>query len=105
MTGLNARLAGFDEDVPFVADVRTLRGTEILTLDTDEGRIDLLFRPSGSAVYEELRNRSEQLTILGEQVNVVSLDDLIAMKREAGRPQDLADVVQLEAIRRLRASG
>jgi len=33
---------------------------------------------------------------------VIGLDDLIANKRMAGRPQDLADVEELERLRRLR---
>jgi hypothetical protein len=36
-------------------------------------------------------------------VDVVSLDDLLRMKRAAGRPKDLADVVELQALRDLGA--
>jgi hypothetical protein len=35
----------------------------------------------------------------GLPIRVISLDDLIANKRAAGRPQDLADVAKLERVR------
>jgi hypothetical protein len=35
-------------------------------------------------------------------VSFVALDDLLAMKRAAGRPQDLADLDRLEKLRRSR---
>ncbi len=40
--------------------------------------------------------RAVTTEVEGVQVKVVSLDDLIAMKKYAGRPQDLADVAMLE---------
>jgi hypothetical protein len=33
---------------------------------------------------------------------VIRLDALLAMKREAGRPQDLADIADLERIQKLK---
>jgi hypothetical protein len=38
----------------------------------------------------------------GFRVLVASIDDLLAMKRAAGRAKDLADVEELEVIKRLR---
>ncbi len=35
----------------------------------------------------------------GTPIRVISLDDLIANKRAAGRPQDLADLAKLERAR------
>ena len=37
-------------------------------------------------------------------ISVVSIPDLLAMKRAAGRPKDIADISELEAIERLKDS-
>lgn len=60
--------------------------------------VDVLLKPE--VPFEELLARSEE-TFVGEtSVRVASLDDLITLKRYAGRPQDLTDIKELEAIRR-----
>jgi predicted nucleotidyltransferase len=102
LVALDARLRGVTEDVPFVPDGRTLKRTRVLTLDTQEGRLDLLAEPDGSPVYRHLRERAERWDIAGVEVHIASLDDLIAMKKAAGRPKDLVSVEELEAIKRLR---
>ncbi|MEM8963651.1 MAG: DUF6036 family nucleotidyltransferase, partial [Acidobacteriota bacterium] len=43
--------------------------------------------------------RSVQVTLGATKARVVSLDDLIDLKRQSGRPQDLADIDALETIR------
>ena len=67
-------------------DGRTLRWTQILTLTTPDGGIDLLVDPDGSPGYSALRRRASEVDIDGIKVRVASIDDLIAMKRAvAGR--------------------
>jgi hypothetical protein len=102
LTALGARLKGLDEDVPFVPDTRTLRQSEVLTLVTSFGELDVLARPSGAPAYEELRRHADRYDLGGFNVSVASVDDLIAMKQAAGRPKDLLDIEELEAIKRLR---
>jgi hypothetical protein len=102
LVGLGARLRGVTDDVPFVPDGRTLMRTRVLTLDTPAGPIDLLAQPDGSPAYAQLRERAVPASIAGVDVLIASLDDLIAMKRAAGRPKDLVAVEELEAIKRLR---
>jgi predicted nucleotidyltransferase len=99
---MGARLRGIDEDVPFVPDARTLRRTTILTLDTPEGGLDLLVDPPGAPRYDEMRARAETIDLDGVEIRVVSLDDLLSMKRAAGRPQDVADVDALLTANRVR---
>jgi predicted nucleotidyltransferase len=97
---LDARLRGIDEDVPFVPDGKTLRHTPMLTLTTRDGDIDLLVDPDGSPGYKALRRKASQIELDGFTVLIASIDDLIAMKSAAGRPQDLIDLESLEIARR-----
>jgi hypothetical protein len=101
LVALSARLRGVTDDVPFVPDGRTLGRTRVLTLDTPDGRLDLLVQPDGSPAYEVLRERAVVADLDGILVAIASLDDLIAMKKAAGRPKDLVAVEELEAIQRL----
>lgn len=101
LVDIDARLRGVAEEVPFVPDGRTLRRTRVLTLSSPLGPVDLLAQPDGSPVYEHLRARATEAVIEGLVVPVASLDDLIAMKKAAGRPKDLVAVEELEAIQRI----
>jgi predicted nucleotidyltransferase len=99
---LGARLRGIEEDVPFVPDARTLKRVTILTLDTPLGSIDLLVDPDGSARYEDMRERADVVDLDGVAFRVASLEDLLSMKRAAGRPQDIADIDALLTVNRVR---
>ena len=102
LLAIGAMLRGVEEDVPFVPDERTLRRTQMLTLTTREGALDLLVDPLGSPDYAALRMRADRMDLDGITVAVASVEDLIAMKRAAGRPQDLVDLESLEVARRRR---
>jgi hypothetical protein len=52
--------------------------------------------------FGELWERSVVLPLRDTSVRVAALDDLIRIKREAGRPQDLLDVDRLEQLRAMR---
>lgn len=55
--------------------------------------------------FEGLWARAETLDLGGTKVRVASLDDLIAMKKAVGRPQDLMDIEALGALRQKRRGG
>ncbi len=99
---LGARLRGIEEEIPFVPDARTLRGMQILTLDTQAGGLDLLVEPGGSPSYDVLKARAERVDLDGVEILIASVEDLLAMKRAANRPRDQADIEALETIARLR---
>lgn len=48
--------------------------------------------------FEELWRRSVEKPFRRTRVRVASIPDLVAMKRKAGRPQDLEDIAALERI-------
>lgn len=100
---LDARLRGGPDDVSFTPDRATLRRVEVLTLETNAGDFDILARPEGMASYRRLRANADRYDVGAFAVLVASVEDLIAMKRAAGRTKDLADIDELRAIVRLRA--
>lgn len=65
--------------------------------------IDLFVR--SPRPFEELYRRSKLMPIGYSTVRVVAIDDLISLKLEAGRPQDLVDVEMLETIRGRQGGG
>ena len=50
--------------------------------------------------FDEVAERSEESAIMGVPVRVPCLDDLIQMKRAAGRTKDLEDLKYLQALRK-----
>jgi hypothetical protein len=98
---LHARLRGAPEDVPFLLDTKTLRMGNSFTFITDAGSLDILGNPSGiPGGYEELDRGADKISLTGGlEVKVASIDDLIRMKRAAGRPKDLIEVEVLGALR------
>lgn len=97
---LQARLRGVDEDVPFILDALTLERGQNFTFDTTAGPLDILGLPAGTRGYEELSANAVAMD-MGEGliVAVCSLDDLIRMKRAAGRPKDRIELEVLTAVR------
>jgi hypothetical protein len=97
---LGAGLRGAPRDLPFHADRRTLERAEILTLRTDFGDLDVISRPQGADGYDDLIANATD-TELADQllVPVAALDDLIRMKRAAGRPKDRVELEILGALR------
>ena len=102
---LNARLRGVDVDVPFQLDAAALRNGLNFTFKTKHGDFDCLGDPGGGFDYELLKRNADQMDMAGWKVMVASLDDLIAMKRAAGRNKDRIEVENLSALREVRDKG
>ena len=61
-------------------------------------RIDIITAASGLH-FEEAYERSQPVNIEGIEVHILSIEDLIHIKRATGRTKDLADAEALESLR------
>jgi predicted nucleotidyltransferase len=79
--------------------VRSLAPTEVAFMGQPPLRVDFL-RTIDGVTPEALFAHAINTELDGVALKVISLDDLIANKRAAGRPQDLIDAEFLERVRR-----
>lgn len=82
-----------------VADdpIERLRTFRMLLLETDWGRLDVLREVTPIGPYSALT--TIEVDVGPRRCKVLSLDDLITVKRSLTRPQDVEVALQLEAIR------
>jgi predicted nucleotidyltransferase len=92
------------ESLERIRDVEQIRrwqrdkGMLALNFRTPDGSTDVDWLVAESERFTALRERAVRVTIDHRTFFVASIDDLIAMKRQAGRPQDLLDIAQLQDI-------
>lgn len=96
---LSAIRRGMPSGVRAPLDARALRAGDVFTLRTIYGDLDLLARPDPLLDYQSLRSRATRFEFGGRAVWIANLDDVIAMKRAAGRPKDLLAIEHLGALR------
>lgn len=96
---VHARLRGAEPGLPFRLDAKTIARDDSFTFQTDFGAFDILGTPSGTSGYEDLVRNAVRTDLDGLTVLVAGIDDLIRMKRAAGRPKDLRAVEELGALR------
>lgn len=99
LRAVHAELRGTERGLPFKLDAPTLADGDAFTFTTDLGWVDLLATPAGTSGYEDLARTAQPFTLFGQRVLIADIDDLIRMKRAAGRPKDLLAVEELGALR------
>jgi Nucleotidyl transferase of unknown function (DUF2204) len=75
-----------------------LNPKNIIQLGYEPYRIDILLELENTD-FEECFERKSQTTVDNTVVNFLNIDDLISVKKIAGRFQDLADAENLEKIK------
>lgn len=99
------REAGLENaEIPATDPERLAIAATVPPLITRHGQIHILKEPKGARSFEQLREAALVLELDGIEVAIVSLDDLIRMKRAAGRPTDLDDIAALIEAERQRRS-
>lgn len=79
-------------------DEETLTLDETWLLDTKFGKLGLVFSPTGTGGFPDLRRRHVAIEVAGHSVPVSGLEDLIRMKEAAGRERDLLQVPTLRKL-------
>jgi hypothetical protein len=96
---LDARILGPDgrrsQSTP---SAQLLASSDQWHLITPHGPLDVLTLPAHLGSFAQLRARAHEVALGELTVPIAHREDLLEMKRAAGRPQDLADVRLLEAL-------
>jgi len=96
---LKATLRGAPPDLPFQLDAKALKEGDHFTFSTTIGAFDCLGTPAGTRGFDDLNEDATDVDFDGFSVRVPSVDDLIRMKRAAGRPKDLVGLEWLRSLR------
>lgn len=98
----NARPRGAPGGLPFVADARQFRSTPVMTLDTDQGWIDVIDRVAGVGRYSAVLRDAISVEVGTVTVSVLDVPALIRAKSATGRRKDRDQLPELEALLELR---
>ncbi len=100
---LKARV--YTEEVPeglaFDISAPALARAELWNLTTAAGRLDVVFKPSGTKGYDDIKASALRYEVFGVELHAAALRDIVRSKKAAGRPQDRQDVaVMVEMLRK-----
>lgn len=100
---LEPYLRGAPPGLPFRLDAETVTAGLNFTLETAAGDLDLLGEVVGGGTYEALLPETIALELFSRTCRCVSLRQLLALKRAAGRPKDREAIAELEVLLEERA--
>lgn len=91
--GARLRTATEPDGVPFPFDPGLLESSNVWTLTTIHGDLDLVMSPAGTGGYPDLIRDADDLRVSTNpdlDVSVISLADIVRSKEAAGREKDRA---------------
>jgi hypothetical protein len=96
---LDARILGPDgQRSSSVPTAPLLASSDQWHLITPHGPLDILTLPAHLGSFADMRARAHEVPLGDLTIPIAHREDLLKMKRAAGRPQDLADVRLLESL-------
>jgi hypothetical protein len=96
---LDARILGPDgQRSSSVPTAPLLASSDQWHLITIHGPLDVLTLPAHLGSFADMRSRAHEVPLGNLTIPIAHREDLLKMKRAAGRPQDLADVRLLESL-------
>lgn len=95
--GLQSHLPISAEDVFHFRDEyinnRNLIAWQFIDLNRPDRQIDIIIN------YDLTGKKTKQITTGNGKLRILSIDDLIEMKKQSGRPQDLEDIAALKQLK------
>ena len=96
---LDARILGPEgQRSRSVPSAQLLGSSEQWHLITVHGPLDVLTLPAHLGSFADMRARAHEVPLGDLLIPIAHREDLLKMKRAAGRPQDLADIRLLESL-------
>lgn len=96
---LNAAIDGVDADELGIAlDTAGLSMGGNFVLSTSKGRLDIMQFQGDRDLYELLTPTAIGVNLGYARILICSLKDLLDLKQDAGRPQDLVDIEKLKQL-------
>ncbi len=86
------------EGLPFDCSATALARSAMWNLISVAGRIDIIFVPSGSDGFDDLRAGAERFMVHDTPLYAASLADILRLKEAANRPQDRQDAIVIRAM-------
>lgn len=99
---LEAELLGTEDLSPdelIQPDLQGLSNGGNFVLATSLGRLDIMQFLTPEFEFSQLLEGSIEETVFGQPVRICGYEDLVTMKRAAGRPEDLIDLERLSEAR------
>jgi hypothetical protein len=104
LAGVHPYMRGAPPGLPFHWDARTILAGLNFSLVTDLGDVGFLGEVGGVGFFDAVFARSEKKKLYNLEIDVLSVDALIASKKAAGRTKDQLHVLELEELKKMKES-